>query len=595
MQKNKRFVDLIALCVAAVCFSVVFFNMLSNADSFAKDLLYQHRRPTNSDIKIVAIDEKAIAQYGPFGTWDRSVYAELVRILDRDEQTRPAVIAFDVLFSGEMSEAGDKALKEAVKNGNVLCASHLVTQEQATLEHGELEVSRVAQQLELPYWLTEPDDPTGYSNTVLEPDGSVRRAVLKTDYQTTKQNSFAYQTYLSFCANTGKNPSAIQTDSFIIDYAGSSGDFETVSLADVLNGSVDPAAFQNCAVLVGAYTTGLQDDFYTGTNRSAKLYGVEIHANILQNLLESRYLRPATQWLAALICSLVPALYYLAARGRRLLFGTLLAAGLIAGYLAAAYLVFRAGWMLPVLYLPLFLLLIYAVQYLKSYLQERVHRMRLNSAFRKYVAPQVVDQIAKDQRFEIRLGGELRRIAVLFIDIRGFTPLSESLEPQAVVSILNEYFALVTRAIFDNGGTLDKFIGDAAMAVFNAPLDLPDYEYRAVCTALDILSGAEELDAKLFERYQKHIGFGIGVHAGEAVVGNIGCSFRMDYTAIGDTVNTAARLESNAKQGQILVSRELFQAIEGRAFAEEIGIVPLKGKAEGVFVYNIVGKKQVPA
>ena len=583
-----------AICIGLVCFAAIFFNLFSGLDFFARDLLYSNRRPTDSAIKIIAIDEKTIAQLGPFGTWDRSVYAELIRLLNQDAKARPAVIAFDVLFVGRMSGAGDEAFAARVReSGNVVAASHLVIGESATLRAGQLSVSRTAESLELPYWLEKSDEAVGFSNTDLQGDGSVRTAILRYGDQPARLNSFAYQTYLTYCAQTGQVPREPRTqqDAFFIDYAGQSGDFETVSLADVLSGSVDPAAFRNCAVLIGAYTTGLQDEFYTSTNHGAKLYGVEIHANILQNLLEGRQVLPLAGWISALGSALAAVVFYLATRKRKLLFGTLLALGLIVSDLVAAYLLFRAGRALPVLYLPLFILLIYAYQYLRSYIEERAHRMRLSSAFKKYVAPQVVDQLSKDQRFELKLGGELRAIAVLFIDIRGFTPLSESLAPQTVVSILNEYFALVTKAIFDHGGTLDKFIGDAAMAVFNAPLDLLDYEYQAILTALDIVSGAAALEERLFEQYQKHVGFGIGVHCGEAVVGNIGCSFRMDYTAIGDTVNTAARLESNAKKGQILVSDALYRRVRERVTAEEIGIIPLKGKAEGVFVYNIIGKK----
>ncbi|MCE5189406.1 MAG: adenylate/guanylate cyclase domain-containing protein [Eubacteriales bacterium] len=595
MRKERLRSGAVACCIGLLCFGIVFSQLFSGLDYFAKDLLYSNRRPTSSVLKIIAIDEKAIEQFGPFGTWDRSVYAELLRLLDQDPECRPAVIAFDVLFTGRMSGAGDDAFQAAVQEyGNIISASHLVIHERATLGAGGLSVFESVQGLELPYWLNESDHTVGFSNTDLQGDGSVRKAVLRCGYQSAQLNSFAYQTYLAYCARMERVPLEPKTEqgAFLIDYAGRSGDFETVSLADVWNKTVDPAVFQDCVVLVGAYTTGLQDDFYTGTNRSEKLYGVEIHANILQNLMEGRQLLPVENWLAALIFALAAAVYYLAARGRKLLFGTMLALGILLLDLAAAYLVFRMGRVLPVLDLPLFILLIYAYQYLKSYLEERAHRLRLSNAFRKYVAPQVVDQLAKDRRFEIKLGGELRTVAVLFIDIRGFTPLSESLAPQMVVSILNEYFALVTKAIFDHGGTLDKFIGDAAMAVFNAPLDLPDYEYQAVCTALDIVSGAEALEARLFERHQKHVGFGIGINCGEAVVGNIGCSFRMDYTAIGDTVNTAARLESNAKKGQILVSEALYEKVRNRVEAEEIGVIPLKGKSEGVCVYNIVGKKK---
>lgn len=190
------------------------------------------------------------------------------------------------------------------------------------------------------------------------------------------------------------------------------------------------------------------------------------------------------------------------------------------------------------------------------------------------------------------LGGENRHIAVLFVDIRGFTPMSESLQPEQVVEILNEYLTLTTTSIFKNGGTLDKFIGDATMAVFNAPFDLDDYIYRAVCTALDIAAGSDELEKKLMQRFGKSVSFGIGVNCGPAVVGNIGCDFRMDYTAIGDTVNTAARLESNAKRGQILISSEVYEAVKDRIEATRIGVIPLKGKKDGALVYEVQGRKE---
>jgi adenylate cyclase len=448
--------------------------------------------------------------------------------------------------------------------------------------------------VELPYWLAAGDDTVGYSNAVLQPDGLVRWAMIRYRDQGTELKSLAYQTYLRYSASLGQEPLPPETlqDAFLIDYAGDTGDFEAISLDLVLGGRIDPIVFKDCAVLIGAYTTGLQDNFFIGTNRKAPLYGVEIHADILQNLMESRQVLPADPLLVAGSTALLAALFYLLTLRKKLLLTTLVALGIIGGYLLSAKLLFDGGWALPLIYLPLFILLLYAYQYLKLYFAERLHRTRLSNAFKKYVAPQVVDQLAKDQKFELKLGGELRNIAVLFIDIRGFTPLSESLPPQDVVSILNEYFALVTRVIFDHGGTLDKFIGDAVMAVFNAPMDLEDYEYRAVCTALDIVAGAADLERKLLEKHQKDVGFGIGVNCGEAVVGNIGCGFRMDYTAIGDTVNTAARLESNAKRGQILIPERLYRKVEERIVAEEIGVIPLKGKAEGALVYNVKCRKQ---
>ena len=167
--------------------------------------------------------------------------------------------------------------------------------------------------------------------------------------------------------------------------------------------------------------------------------------------------------------------------------------------------------------------------------------------------------------------------------------MSESLEPEQVVDILNSYLNLTTNSIFANGGTLDKFIGDATMAVFNAPFDLDDYVFRAVKTAWAIVSGGNAIESKFLERYGKSVSFGVGVNCGPAVVGNIGCDFRMDYTAIGDTVNTAARLEANAKRGQVLISEMVYERVKDRITVEPIGEIPLKGKSKGVFVYSLTG------
>ncbi len=165
--------------------------------------------------------------------------------------------------------------------------------------------------------------------------------------------------------------------------------------------------------------------------------------------------------------------------------------------------------------------------------------------------------------------------------------VEESLEPEKVVEILNHYLNLTTNAIFKNHGTLDKFVGDATMAVFNSPIDLDDYVFKAVCAAMDIVESGAALEEKLMKEMGRTIGFGVGVNCGPAVVGNVGCEFRMDFTAIGDTVNTAARLEANAKKGQVLISDEVYRRLEGRITAEEIGEIPLKGKSNKICVYSV--------
>jgi len=134
---------------------------------------------------------------------------------------------------------------------------------------------------------------------------------------------------------------------------------------------------------------------------------------------------------------------------------------------------------------------------------------------------------------------------------------------------------------------LDKFVGDATMAVFNAPFDTEDYIYKAILTAWDIVQGGNRIEKEYLERYGKHVGFGVGINCGPAVVGNIGCEFRMDYTAIGDTVNTAARLEANAPRGTVYISEYVYEQVKDRITVEEVGEIPLKGKSKGVFVYSV--------
>ena len=177
---------------------------------------------------------------------------------------------------------------------------------------------------------------------------------------------------------------------------------------------------------------------------------------------------------------------------------------------------------------------------------------------------------------------------MLFVDIRGFTTMSESLAPERVVEILNQYLALTTKCVMDNHGTLDKFVGDCTMAFWNAPLPQEDYVMLACRAAMAMAEGAKPLAEMLERQYGHTVSFGIGVHAGPAVIGNIGAPMRMDYTAIGDTVNTAARLEANAPAGTIFISRTVADALAGRIKAAPLENPPqLKGKAAGFEILTL--------
>jgi adenylate cyclase len=358
-------------------------------------------------------------------------------------------------------------------------------------------------------------------------------------------------------------------------------------MSDVLNGRIDSRAFTNSIILVGAYAPGMQDNFKVPNGKSREMYGVEIHANILQSYLQGRFSINGNPYLLGIITAVIAMLLHLLFRKIKPWQSIIVMVIVVAVQVGILISLNNKGYAFSIIYLPLALLASFIYALAIGYVIEQARKKEVINAFKKYVAPQIVDEISKKGEFQIKLGGENRDIAVLFVDIRGFTTMSEVLEPEQVVAILNEYLSLTTKSIFDNMGTLDKFVGDATMAVFNSPFDLPDYEFKAVCAAMDIVNGGKALEKTLLEKYGRTVGFGVGVNVGPAVVGNIGCDFRMDFTAIGDTVNTAARLEANAKKGQVLISDVLYDRIKDRIEVNEIGEIPLKGKSKGVFVYEV--------
>ena len=197
-------------------------------------------------------------------------------------------------------------------------------------------------------------------------------------------------------------------------------------------------------------------------------------------------------------------------------------------------------------------------------------------------------QLLENGTDALELGGETYDIAVLFVDVRGFTTMSEALDPPTVVEIINQYLTLTTECIMKNHGTLDKFVGDCTMAFWNAPLPQDDAVYLACRAAMDMVEGSKALGERLQERFGRSVSFGIGVNYGPAVVGNIGAPLRMDYTAIGDTVNTSARLEANAPGGKILISRVVADILGDRAKVTSLGdSIKLKGKAEGFEILTL--------
>jgi class 3 adenylate cyclase len=206
--------------------------------------------------------------------------------------------------------------------------------------------------------------------------------------------------------------------------------------------------------------------------------------------------------------------------------------------------------------------------------------------FERMVSPAVINQLDPDK---LKLGGSRVEITTLFADIRGFTRFSEESDPEELVNILNRYLASAADAVLAQQGTIDKFLGDAIMAWFNAPIQQPDHTLRAVRAALTIRAGVQKLQYRLPPEY--HLTFGAGIDFGDAVLGLIGTEKRMDYTAIGDSVNTAKRIQENASGGQILISTEAYEFVADQIDARPVEEIHAKGKKEPVTVYEIIGLK----
>jgi len=431
----------------------------------------------------------------------------------------------------------------------------------------------------------------GYANTIVDEDGYVRRFMSTIDYNGETYYSLATKTYINYMESQGMAPALpnmwFENNIVPFKYACGTGGYSVVSLCDVLNGTINPAIFTNGIVFVGAYATGLMDSYAPAISHGAQMYGVEIQASIVDALLNFNYQQEVSKTVYALVASVLVAVYAFVSQKLKVVPSGIIMAVMAIGSVVVTKVVYDNGYILPILVLPMMLIISYIANVIIGYVAEIKRRKQIVGVFKQYMAPQIVDEISKKKDFKVELGGERRHIAVLFVDIRGFTTMSEVLKPEEVVEILNEYLSLTTQSIFNNKGTLDKFVGDATMAVFNAPLDLDDYIYRAVKTAWDMKAGSEALAEKFEKRFGRSVAFGIGVNCGDAVVGNIGCEFRMDYTAIGDTVNTAARLESNAKRGQILISQEVYDNVKDRVEVTPIGELPLKGKEVGVFIYQV--------
>jgi adenylate cyclase len=382
----------------------------------------------------------------------------------------------------------------------------------------------------------------------------------------------------------------------VVNYRGPRGLFPAHSLADVVAGRVDPAAFAGKLVLVGAAATGLGDTFLTPF--SPDLPGVERHAHVIESILRQDFLlrRRTTALLDLAFVVGFGVLLALTNRRAHPVRGVLLALALAAVCVAANVLAFtRAGVWINLLFPLGGLVAAQAAITFSQVLTEKRLKRRIREAFARYLHPALVDEIAANPQL-CKLGGEARELTVLFCDIRGFSAMAERLPPEQLVALLNSYFDAMATVVLDHRGLLDKYIGDAVLAVYGAPLPSPDHAYDACCTALAMVARLDAVQGEWSAKGLPRIGIGIGIVTGRMVVGNVGSRRRFDYTVIGDGVNLASRLEGvNKTYGtSILTSESTWERVRDRVAMRELDIVQVKGKQAPTRIFEVLGLHPLP-
>jgi adenylate cyclase len=378
-----------------------------------------------------------------------------------------------------------------------------------------------------------------------------------------------------------------------------------VSAKDVLQGNVPPDRLAGKLVLIGTSAIGLLD--LKTTPLDAAIPGVEVHAQILESVLsKSSLVNPNYAIGAELALAVLFGLAIIVAAPMLpasivIVLGGCLIAGLIG---LSLYLFVEHNLLIDFTYPLISSWLIYLVLTFVNYFREQKQRRQIRSAFGYYLSPHMVEQLARSPE-KLVLGGEERRMTILFSDVRGFTTISEHYkdDPQGLTRLMNRFLTPLTNAIIERKGTIDKYIGDAIMAFWNAPVDDDEQEANACEAALEMLTRAETLNGELKREAETNGGMymplriGIGLNTGPCVVGNMGSDFRFNYSVLGDTVNLASRLEGRTKDYRIpvVIGSRTAEGAKQKFAVMEIDLIMVKGKKQPEAVFTVLGRSEVDA
>lgn len=583
--------------------------------------LFSALSPASQDIVLFLVDQYSLDFYekeqGLTWPWPREIYAAVIRYL----QAGKAKACFFDIFMTEGSRFGiedDQKLARAMSEaGNVFLPIFLSREEKEgdkaslnllkrfslnssdPLLHPDFSFKSVTTPLEILL-----SSASGVGNVQLFPDGDgvYRRMPLIFSFQ-----GLVLPSVPVALANFIKGEQRIQaipvdrSGQMIIHFHGPKGTYKTYSLAAIINSwalmeagktpQISPQQFSGKTVLIGLSAAGLYD--LKTSPLSAVIPGVEIQAAALDNLLQQDFIRIPPKSMLIGFVFFISLLAGVAVSVLRKIWKIILffVFGLIFP-LAVACLAFISGYWLELIFPEFGVLLTLVSASLLNYSFEGRERRFIKSVFRHYLSPEVIERIIENPSL-LHLGGEQREITSFFSDVAGFTSISEKLTPEELVRLLNAYLSSMTDIILSSGGTLDKYEGDAIVAFWNAPLDQPDHALRACRVVLTCQKHLAELRSDFHKQFGHEIFMRIGLNSGPAVVGNMGSSQRFDYTAIGDTVNLAARLESACKQYRVpnLIGEATYERIREEIVVQEVDILRVVGKKRPVRVFQIIEEK----
>jgi adenylate cyclase len=515
------------------------------------------------NIVIVGVDDASIATINKQWPFPRAVEA---KVLNRIGAGHPKTVAFDIAFSdpSSLGQKDDVALLTALGGDNV--NGRVVLGFQETDAKGDV---RLIGQAQTQKALRQAGVQPGITLFPFDPGNFIRR----TSYSINKLVTFPVATAQ---VATGKRVRPY-TGTKWIDYVGPAGTIRTVSFGDVYSGKIPASFFRGKIVLVGPTASDLQDLHPTPTD--PEMPGVEVQANAINTVLRGFPLSVAPGWINVVLIILFGVAVPLAAlRVRPIVsIGIAVAIGIV--YAIVAQLLFNGGTIVSFVYPMLALVLSGIGSLAVGLVTEAFERIRTVDLFARFVPDSVVDEVLKSAD-GLRLGGIQRAGTVMFTDLRGFTSFSEKLTPAQVIEVLNHYLSEMSDAILDNGGTLVAYMGDGIFAVFGAPLAQDDHADRALRTAREML----EVRLPRFNEWIRSQGLGdgfrmgIGLNSGNVMSGHVGSERRVEYAAVGDTTNTASRIEALTKgtPHQLLVSDSTKQALvtpaDDLVFHDEVAI-----------------------